>query len=257
LTLGSAREIHAAAKRLTPRHTIFGVNSHWHMDHVIGNQVFDGQPIYATNRTVEILLEKRGEFEKELSPEKLRADVREYEEKQRAESSEFGREKYEFVLRINRALLGEVAEWRFTPASAGFDRDLKLPGGRGARLITFGAGHTESDAILLLPKSRIVFAGDLIVADAHPNLGSGDPVHWLQVLREIEALRPERIVTGHGPLGSPDTIRTMRDYLSAVLEAARGDGPAEVPSQFANWEDPETFAANVTYTRSRLANGLG
>jgi cyclase len=257
LTLDSAREIRAAVGRLTPRHSILGVNSHWHMDHVVGNQVVNGQPIYATNRTIEILLEKRGEFEKELSPEKLRADIKEYEEKQRAESTDVGREKYEFVLRINRALLGEAPEWRFTPATSGFDQELKFPGEREARLVTFGAGHTESDAVLFLPKSRILFAGDLIVAENHPNLGSGDPVHWLKVLDEIEALRPERIVTGHGPLGSIDTIRSMRDYLTAVLETARDSAPPEVPAQFAKWEDPETFASNVAYAQSRLSGGLG
>jgi cyclase len=253
LTLDSAREIRASAEGRSRGRPIVGVNSHWHLDHVFGNQVFDGGPIYATNRTIELLLEQRGEFEKELSPEKLRAEIQEYEGKQRAEPSSAGRERCAFVLRLNRALLGEVAEWRFTPATAGFDQELTFPGERGARLFSFGAGHTESDALLFLPKSRILFAGDLLVAETHPNLGSGDPVHWLEVLREIEALRPERIVTGHGPLGSIETIRTMRDYLNAVLQAARVRGPPEVPSQFASWEDPETFASNVEYTRTRLA----
>lgn len=253
LTLHSARDIHEAAKVVTGRIPSLAVNSHWHLDHLLGNQVFADRPIYATRRTVEILLEKRAELEGELTREKLEAEVRELEKQRAAIGSEFGRAQYDAVLRVNRTLLDEAPEIRLTLPTIGFERELKLPGPRNAEVVTFGAGHTDSDAVLFLPKSAILFAGDLVVSGTHPNLTSGDPEHWITVLDEIERLKPERVVTGHGSIGSVDTLETMRDYLSTVLELARDAREPAVPSRFASFTEPDQFTANVAYARSRFA----
>jgi len=257
LTLRSAREIRAVSLALTGRPPSLSVNSHWHVDHILGNQVFSDRPIYATKRTIEIVSERRAELENELGREKLEADIREFERQRTAATSDFGRAQYDDVLRINRTLLEEAAEIKITPPSREFESELDLPGQRKARLLTFGSGHTESDAILFLPKERVVFAGDLVVAEHHPNLTSGDPEHWLTVLGKIAELRPERIVTGHGPLGSPSTLAVMRDYLETVLELARESGEPTMPPRFGEWVGPDQFAANVTYARRRLASSRG
>jgi cyclase len=256
LTLHSARDIRAASLALTHRFPSLCVNSHWHLDHVVGNQVFADQPIYASKRTIEILLEKRAEIETELSREKLEADIREFARQRSAQSTETGRAVYDAVLRINRMLLGETMDLRFTPPSTAFDEELRLPGERGASLLNFGSGHTESDTMLFLANDRILFAGDLIVAQNHPNLTSGDPEHWLTVLDKIDELRPERIVTGHGPLGSVETVAAMRDYLTAVLELAREPGDPMIPARFRSWAEPDQFAGNIAYVRARSATAV-
>jgi cyclase len=253
LTLRSARDIHEASQALTHRPPSLSVNSHWHLDHIVGNQVFADQPIYASRRTIEILLEKRPEMEKELSREKLEADIREFERQRSAASSDVGRGAYDAVLRINRTLLEETIDLKFTLPSVAFDRELRLPGDRDASLLTFGSGHTESDTILFLAKDRILFAGDLVVAENHPNLTSGDPPHWLTVLDRMDDLKPERIVTGHGPMGSLETVAVMRDYITTILELAQHPGKAEIPSRFGAWAEPDQFDGNVAYTRARLA----
>jgi glyoxylase-like metal-dependent hydrolase (beta-lactamase superfamily II) len=253
LTLHSAREIRGASLERTGRAPSLAANSHWHLDHIVGNPIFADRPIYATQRTIEILLEKRAELEGEFTREKLESDIRELERQRKATTTDAGRTQYDTSLRINRALLEEVAELKLVPPSQGFETELKLPGDRDARLLTFGAGHTESDAMLFLGKSRILFSGDLVVAETHPNLQSGDPEHWLTVLDKIEGLRPERIVTGHGPLGSPETVAVMRDYLSTVLELARAPGEPEVPQRFRAWTEPDQFTGNIAYVRQRWA----
>jgi len=254
LTLRSAREIRHAAQVLTGRDPSLVVNSHWHLDHVVGNQVFAGRPIYATKRTIEILLEKRSELEGELTREKIEADLRELERQRSATTTDFGRAQYDAVLRVNRALLDEAVELKLLPPSKEFDGEIRLPGDRKARLLTFGAAHTESDALLFLEKERILLAGDVIVNENHPNLMSGDPEHWLKVLSEVEGLRPERIVTGHGPLGSMETVATMKDYLSTVLELARESGEPTVPERFRSWTESDEFAADVRFARTRRSS---
>jgi len=254
LTLHSARDIHAACQVLTHRPPSLSVNSHWHLDHIIGNQVFADRPLYASRRTIEILLEKRPEIEKELTREKLEADIEEFERRQSAASSDAGRAAYDAVLRINRTLLQETIDLKLTLPSVPFDRELRLPGDRDASLLTFGSGHTESDTVLFLAEDRILFAGDLVVAENHPNLTSGDPQHWLTVLDRIDDLRPEQIVTGHGPMGSLETVAVMRDYLTTILELAGRPGEAKIPSRFRAWAEPDQFDGNVTYTRGRLGS---
>jgi cyclase len=249
LTLRSAREIRENSITLTGRVPDLTANSHWHLDHMLGNQVFADGAIYASRRTIEILLEKRTELEGELSRERLAADIRDLERKREASTSGSGRTQYEAALRFNRALLEESLELKFTPPSKEFDGELRLPGRGDVRLRSFGAGHTDSDVILHSAEHRIVFAGDLVVSGTHPNLGSGDPGHWLTVLDRIEELRPERIVPGHGPVGSDETLGVMRDYLGAVLERADNTGSADMPERFRALGDPEDFATNVAYTR--------
>jgi cyclase len=251
LTLRSAREIAATARARTGRSPTLCVNSHWHLDHLAGNQVFADHPIVASQRTVEILLAKRAELEAELSAEKLAADLRELERQQAALTSERGRAVYAAPLRLHRALLEEAVELRFTPPTQGFEGTLELPGDRTATLLTFGSGHTESDTVLFLPDDGLLLAGDLVVAESHPNLTSGDPVHWLRVLDRIEALRPERIATGHGPLGSLATVAAVRDYLTTILALAEQPGPPTIPSRFGAWDGPEQFELNVAFLRAR------
>lgn len=251
LTLRSARDIEAASISLTDRPVSLVVNSHWHLDHMLGNQLFADRPIYATRRTIEILREKRAENEHELSDEKLDEEIRNLEELRGSATSESAKALLDGALRINREVRAEGRELRYTPATTGFESELPLPGDLGASLLSFGSGHTESDAVLFLSKSRILCAGDLIVAGNHPNLTSGDPEHWLTVLDQVEELRPERIITGHGALGSLDTLNEIRDYLRTVLQLARESGEPEVPSRFRGWHDFGQFEANIAFVRSR------
>ncbi len=253
LTLEAAREIRAAALAATRRAPALVVNSHWHFDHLGGNQEFASAPIYATRRTREIVLDQRAEMEEELTPTRLGADLLRLEHEQRAAPTAAARAVYENALGLSRALLAEGPERRLTPPTATFEDELRLPGDRDVRLMTFGSGHTESDAILYLRKEGIVCAGDLVVAGTHPNLVSGDPRHWIEVLDRLRELRPRAIVTGHGPLGTDETIATMRDYLVTVLALARGPGTPEVPERFRAWPETDQFAANIARARGSPA----
>jgi len=255
LTLESAREILAASVALTHRPPTLAANSHWHLDHILGNQLFSDHPVHATRRTIEILHEKRSELEAELRPAKLEADILELETQQNAANTAAGRAPYEPVLRIHRRLLSEAAERRLTPPTSGFDVQLRLPGDRGASLRSFGSGHTESDAVLYVERTRSLLAGDLVVAGNHPNLTSGDPEHWLKVLDELEKLRPDRVVPGHGPVGSVETIREVRDYLTTLLRLAETSGHPEIPARFRAWAEPDQFTSNLAYVRSRAVRG--
>lgn len=251
LTLRAARDLRAAAISFLGRPPALSVNSHWHLDHLAGNQLFADGPIYATQRTVEIFTETKGALTSELSAEAIARDLRTLEAEARSARSPAARAIFAEVIGIHRELLAESAELVLTAPRDGFDRELALPGTRRCRLLSFGAGHTESDGLLFLPRERILFAGDLIVNDRHPNLASGDPEHWLVVLDEIDRLRPAQIVPGHGGLADQTTVAEVRGYLQAILADAARPGKVRMRTAYREWRDPDQFTTNVAFLRAR------
>lgn len=253
LTLKAAHELRTAAASTFGRPPALAFNTHWHLDHHLGNQLFADGPIFATERTIELFAQKRSEMLADLAPTALERDLRKYEAELRSASHPVARAVYAEVVAIHRELLTEAPTLRLTAPTDGFDRAFELPGTRGARLLSFGAAHTDSDGLLFLPRERILFAGDVIVRGRHPNLTSGDPEHWLVVLEEIDRLRPSQIVPGHGPMATTDTVQEIREYLHALLAISHQRGQPRVPPRYRGWLDPDQFERNLTFLRERQA----
>ncbi len=251
LTLRSARETRAAAVERTGRAPAIVVNSHWHLDHVIGNQEFEDGAIWASRGTLEKMLAMRAEHDRELAPRTLESDLAKLESERAAAPRAAARARYDGPIRIHRALLAEAVELRLATPSATFDGEVTLPGAAGARLITFGAAHTDSDTFLWLPERRVLFGGDVVVTDHHPNFGSGDPDHWLEVLDHLRALGPEQIVPGHGPVRGPEALDAVQDYLETVLRLAEASATPDLPARFRSWGMDEMFQENVEFARRR------
>jgi len=245
----AAEDLAKAALELTGRRPTLAANSHWHLDHMLGNSVFSALPIYATRRTREILLEKRGELEGELAPEKLTQDVAEIERLLAAGDPGVSAD----VLALNRSLLAEATTLRLTPPSHGFEQKFRFPSPRKVELLSWGSGHTDSDAVLHLPDEGIVHTGDLVLSGVHPSTGSGNPEHWLEVLDAIERLHPERIIPGHGPVTTLEAVGEMREYLTTVLRIAETPGPYEMPTRYAAWSFRDGFAQTIRFLRGRTA----
>jgi glyoxylase-like metal-dependent hydrolase (beta-lactamase superfamily II) len=254
LTPTTARELRAATEKAFGRPPALAANSHWHLDHSLGNQEFSTVPIWGTRRTREILLEKQDQLTAELTREGVEKEIRELEGMRGAMVSEGARDDLEFNLQIDRAILSEVGRLKLTPPDHTFETRLALPGGRGAELISFGSGHTEADSVLFLPHEKVVFAGDLVVVGVQPSMGSGNPDHWLVVLDQVERLGAERIVPGHGPVVAGDGMQEIRGYLSGVLEAAEGTAGAGLPSALRRWEGSLSLKENVRFSREWLAS---
>lgn len=249
LTPDSARYLRFGAERAVGRPPSVIVNSHWHLDHSLGNHTFSGVPIWGTRRTREILLEKQDELTSELAREELERVIRELEGRRDEMRSEGARADLEFILHINRSLLAASGRLKIAPPDRTFVNRLSLPGARGAQLLSFGSGHTEADALLFLPHERVLFAGDLVVVGVQPSMGSGDPDHWLTVLRKIERLGPERILPGHGPVTNLEGIDEVRGYVSGVLEAADSPSGSPLPVALRRWEGSLSLEENLAFAR--------
>jgi glyoxylase-like metal-dependent hydrolase (beta-lactamase superfamily II) len=88
-------------------------------------------------------------------------------------------------------------------------------GGTEIQLFHFQGGHTPGDSVVWLPKSRVLFAGDLVFVDrllgVIPVSNTRD---WLASFEAIEKLNPRVIVPGHGNLCDlAKARRETKDYL--------------------------------------------
>lgn len=120
-----------------------------------------------------------------------------------------------------RSLLGAVANDTVpvlpTRLVEGPDARLNL-GGTVFELRHRGGGHTPGDMMVWLPQSQVVFAGDIVYVD---RLLAVLPVSstraWLDAFAALEQLASKRIVPGHGRLTDLATAQAQtRAYLQAL-----------------------------------------
>ena len=251
MTPSSAQDLRIAGDRLFGRMPSIVAVSHWHSDHTFGNRAFGNVPIWSTRPTREIVLQYAPELTAQLTRERQEADLKDLESKRSKMRTKGAKADFELWLQIQRAILASLDELKIVPPNQTFETRMELPGDRGAELISFGAGHTAADAVMFFPREKLLFAGDLLTQGVQPSMGSGDPEHWLIVLDELERLRPERIVPGHGPVISPEEIQVTRDYVLGVLKAAEAPKSALLPASIRKWEGSLGLQENLSFARAR------
>ena len=172
------------------------VLSHYHAVRVLGASAFDADVIVAHEKTRELVAE-RGKQDWE---------------------SEFGRMPRLF--REPESIPGLT--W---PTATFSDRfTIDLGGDRGDLVLQYcGRGHTEGDIVAWLPAQKILFAGDLVEAQAA--LYTGDAFHrdWTAgTLDAIAALGAEALIGGRGAVARGEdavqaAVAQTRDFLAVMI----------------------------------------
>ncbi len=267
LTPQAGDDLRAAAERLTGRPVSYVINSHMHADHIHGNQAFAlDTPIVATSRTRE-LIAGRGpgviEAMKREIPAELEAQEAELAREQDAEK------RAALALKIgeNRELVACGARLALRLPEQTFDTKVVFHGTRrAAELLTYGGGHTESDAFLLLRDERLAFLGDLLFVQSHLWMGDGNPDEWLRILRQLGELDLKTVAPGHGPVGTPEDFAPAARYIEAIqqivndaLKSGKSVQEAQatpVPAAFAGWAFAEGFGYNIESLMGRAAKDV-
>lgn len=100
-----------------------------------------------------------------------------------------------------------------------FDKNEVLKLGKDEiHILFFHGGHTPGDAVVWLPKSRILFSGDQIYVDRILGvLPFSNSKNWLASFEEIVKLKPKLIIPGHGyPCDLAKTQKDTGDYLKLL-----------------------------------------
>jgi len=89
-------------------------------------------------------------------------------------------------------------------------------GGKRVDLFYFGRGHTNGDIVALFPAQRVLASGDLFtIGDTTPELvdypGGGSAKQWPQTISGVLSLDFDRVVPGHGTVGTKADMRKFYD----------------------------------------------
>ncbi len=184
------------------------VNTHDHLDHVLGNSEFAklGATIVAQSDTKAAMV-KNG-------PGLLQ------------------RAKY-FGL-SDEAMIGTIVVVPSLTFSDAMEIDL---GDRKIELIHAGPSHTAGSIIIYVPDSKVVFAGDILWTNYHPNMRDGDIQGWVKALDLIVSMDVMSIVPGHGPLSTKKDVADMKNYLIGF--------DTKVKELLSKSNDPEYIASEV------------
>jgi glyoxylase-like metal-dependent hydrolase (beta-lactamase superfamily II) len=185
----AAREWLARLREHTDKPVRYLVLSHYHAVRVLGASAFDAELIVAHENT-------------------------------RALVAERGREDWEseFARMPRLAKAADSVPGLTWPTVTFSDRlTIDLGGDRGELVLQHcGRGHTEGDIVAWLPRHRILFAGDLVEAEAA--LYTGDAFHreWASsTLDRVKAFGAEALVGGRG------AVSRGREAVDAAVEQTR------------------------------------
>jgi cyclase len=258
----AAENLRDAAEQLIGHPIRYVVNSHKHGDHVWGNQVFlPGAHIIATEKTRADML-KDADMSKEDFQLAIENQLQEMEGKLAQEQDEQKRRSQANEIAARREILTALPTFEPALPDLTFEQHLTLHGGkREVEVLTYGGGHTASDAFLYLPGDQILFMGDLLLTRTHPWMGDGSPEEWGRILERVEQLSFTVAVAGHGPLGAREDLALLRGYIASFLALAEKCISEDVslqeatrtkmPAPFDSWEGAEIFDWNMEFLYNR------
>lgn len=207
-------------KAFTDKPVKYVIDSHFHYDHLFGNQIFGPDvQIIGHDHTVERLKANTLEqytFLTSLRPIAARVEAL---RKQIAEEKN-PQEKAALERRVQSSMSyqEQVKEVKQTPPNLTFDNTMTLyRGGREMRLMYLGRGHTDTDVVTFLPKERIVATGDLMES-VLSYMGDSYPEEWIATLEKLKALDFDTVLPGHGvPFKGKERITAFQEYLRDLL----------------------------------------
>jgi cyclase len=231
-TLTEARAEVKAIKHLTSKPVRWVINTHWHNDHIQGNQVyreaFPGVQFLAQANTRRDM-EFRAARELREQVEGLPGQLKQYRQLLAAGVGSDGRPLdenrrriVEMRLRTFSKQLPDLRHTHIVLPDVTFDTFMSLfSSGREIRL-THYPGHTEGDVVVFLPDEKILIAGDLL--DDMPYTGDGSPSGLVETLNRLDALNFDLVVPGHGGIEKGhDHLRLIASLFESIILQVKKD----------------------------------
>ncbi len=232
--VAAAQTLLGAIRKKTNLPIRFVVNTHYHIDHVAGNNIFA-----AAGATI-------------LAQE----NVRTWE---RTENLKF------FGPKITAQQKEEVQSLGLPSITYKHGVDLYL----GARRLIVRSlpGHTGGDSIIYDPAANVVFCGELFWNHTLPNLIDASTKPWITTLDTLLADYPTAtFVPGHGnEVGHAADVRDFRGYLAdlrSAIRKAQAEGRSgaalvdavlpQLKQKYGSWNFFGFAKSDITYTDEEL-----
>jgi glyoxylase-like metal-dependent hydrolase (beta-lactamase superfamily II) len=274
LTPGTAKEELAALRKLTSKPVRCVINTHWHDDHLMGNQVyrdaFPGVEFIAHAATREYLPttglnNRKGAMSDQGYPGFIAFLKKQLQENQ----SVFGgpmddeeRATYASDIKIAERYMAENPGVEIVlPTITLVDRLTLHRGNRVIDVRYLGRGHTSGDLVVHLPKEGILISGDLVIWPV-PYVGNpqSHPGEWGETLEKLMGLNATTVVPGHGPVLHDNTYIKLMTRLFASMKqqveaaVARGETLEETRKSVNLDEFQKLFAGESRMRKNIFSN---
>jgi cyclase len=228
----------AEIRKLTPKPVSHVINTHWHDDHVMGNQAYADE--YPGVKFVAHPLTRQDIVEHAFANnayviDLIAADIPRIggylqsgigrDGKPLTEESR-ARTQLAYDKRVE--MLADRKIMRAVPPTVDVADAMTLERGARSIQITFlGRGNTRGDLVVYLPKEKVVATGDLVVAPI-PYATSVYAREWVQTLDRLMTMPATTVLPGHGPVMRDWTyVRKVKGALEqtiAAVAAAKKEG---------------------------------
>ncbi|WP_245864148.1 MBL fold metallo-hydrolase [Fredinandcohnia onubensis] len=237
-TQQAAEDLRNIAESITNKPVSWVINSHFHGDHIRGNQVFIDCNIVSSQTTLQQIKENHPE---RIAEQKADIDgLKKYIEsltKQHEGSNDIQKKnEINFLKEIEISLPHlELVLPQFT-----FTNEFTIIGTkRTARVMTLGCAHSPCDSFLYLPEDKIIFMADLLFVGMHPSFFSySNPTQWVHILDEVKNFKIQKAIPGHGPVGTKEDIDKLINYINALTILSKqhmSTEDASIPDEYKDW----------------------
>jgi glyoxylase-like metal-dependent hydrolase (beta-lactamase superfamily II) len=232
----------AEIKKVTDRPIKYLLNTHHHGDHVGGNEVFRQFAVIIAHDNVRKRML--------LSPQEILREIPTYLEKAKKEGNA------EMVKRLEEQLSwARSVKVEEIPAPVlTYDSELRVHlGGETIQVWHTPPAHTDGDSVVYFEKANVLHMGDNFFHKIVPyiDVGAGGSVPgYLAMIDRIAARVPANvtIIPGHGEVTDMAGLKSFRQELADVLEAARKARTAGMSR--------ERFAKEADFSRFKSYRGF-
>jgi cyclase len=224
-----AREVIAEIKKVTDKPVRYVINTHWHRDHVQGNQAyvaaFPGVTIIQQELTREDQIKNQPVELKTRAPEeiaRLEKLLSSGKDEKGKPLTPADRAQLQHLLDLQHAYVAEIPQIQLVPGNLTFDRSMTVhEGGREIDLYYFGYAHSRGDLVVYLPAEKIVMTGDVLESEV-PIMRTAYPTKLLSFLASLQKLDWNLAIPGHGEVQhGKETINEFVAYLSDLAAGVK------------------------------------
>lgn len=226
-----AKDLIQAIQQITDKPVRYVINTHWHGDHVQGNQAYQAafplgtEFISHVNTRNDIIGKAIPSVKQNLDSlpvqiGRLKTRLAEGKNPDGSMMTDSAKQALQRQIANQESYLEELKTLQITIPNLTFDRSLTLwAGDREIRVLYFGEGHTRGDIFIYLPKERVLIAGDMLTGGL-PFMRDATPLAWAGTLESVGKLEIESVIPGHGPVQKgKERLNLVVQYLKDLYAA--------------------------------------
>jgi cyclase len=238
-TQQAAEELRNIAENITNQPVSWVINSHFHGDHIRGNQIFKDCNIVSSKITRKLMQENHPEriAEQKADIDGLKKYILSLTEQSEISPDTQKKNEIKFLKELEISL----RDLELVLPQITFTNEISIFGTkRTAKILTLGGAHSHCDSFLYIPEDEIIFMADLLFVGMHPSFFPySNPAQWINILNEVKDFSIQKAIPGHGPIGTKEDIVILMNYINEMKNLSKENLNIEevsIPEDYKDWK---------------------